>query len=405
MRIVITSNYSIGNETGSSKVAELLSKYLSKRNKVLFICLGKRYTTYNLGLNLSVIEVPNMDLKTVQIPLIDPITSYKVFKLLDLFKPDIIHAQNSMFVSKLAHIWARINNTPFIITFHHIPTEALYHLVPELSKNILASLVQKIYKNTSLKNVLNNTDGVIAVNKISYDSISSIDKNVRVKVINNGIEIENLKKIKVRIPNVKNKNFVFLGSYNDRKNQLLLIKAFKYLPQSYQLNLYGNKNTGGEYLKQMEEFVKIKKITNVTIHDFSKSIDQVFDRNDFLISASKKEAQSLVVIQAMASGKPIIGVENETISELVDESNGLILKRKISPKMFAKNIKIFVENCDYLKLSKKIRKDSRKFDIKIVILKIEKFYKSICNSYSKNSRGNIGNYYNKILEEIGIIKK
>ncbi len=40
------------------------------------------------------------------------------------------------------------------------------------------------------------------------------------------------------------------------------------------------------------------------------------------VSASKMEVQSLAIIEALASGSPVIGLGNETVDELVDETNG-----------------------------------------------------------------------------------
>ena len=53
MRIVITSNYELGNETGSAKVSETMSSKLSKRNKILFICLGKYFDESIKNKNLT----------------------------------------------------------------------------------------------------------------------------------------------------------------------------------------------------------------------------------------------------------------------------------------------------------------------------------------------------------------
>ena len=205
MKVVITSNYPVGSETGASRVAEMLVKYLSRKNDIAFICLGKKYSEEKISKNITVVKIPMFDFKMFQVPLITPIVMYKVFSFLDSFKPNIIHAQNSVFVSKISQLWSMINDVPYIITYHHIPTEALYHLAPSLSKNILGNLVQDIYKNTSLKNTLKNSDGIVAVNQTIYESIKTVDKNVKISIINNGIETKELSKIKIKKLNKNNR--------------------------------------------------------------------------------------------------------------------------------------------------------------------------------------------------------
>lgn len=405
MKVVITSNYPLSNETGASKVAELLSEYLSIKNEVVLICIGEKYSERKASKKLTIVTIPMIDFNYFQMPVITPIEIYKIFNFLDKFKPNIIHAQNTVLVSKLAQVWANINNVPYVITYHHVPTEAVYHIAPSLAKNKLGKIVQKIYKNTSLKNTLNNSDGVIALNKKIKDSVRTVNKKIKIEIINNGIETKELEKLKTKRPSKEKFNFIFLGSFSERKNQLYLLRVFKNLNYNYQLNLYGNKKTGGDYLTKLEKYVKGNKIKNVNIYDFTNDIISAFDKNDFLLSASKKEAQSLVILQAMAAGKPVIGLENESIDELVNSTNGLKVKKNTNPKLFANILEDFTKKCNYIELSKRIRLDSKKFSIEKTILKIEDFYKTICNSYSNNSRRNIGKYYNEILKKISIIQK
>lgn len=379
MKVVIISNYELGNETGSAKVAEDLANKLSNKNKVLLLCLGSKFRIYEKNKNLEILEVTSLVIKDIYIPIITPILMYQVFKKLDEFKPDIIHAQNSILVSSLTQIWSRLNSTPFVVTFHHVPSEPIKHLVPHLSKNMLLNLVQEIYKNTSLKQFLKKSDLAIAQNKIIYDSIRTIDNDIKIETINNGIEISELNKIKPRKYNGKY-NFVFLGSFNPRKNQIFLINTFKYLPKRFNLYLYGSFKTGGEYLDKVRNLVKKNKLTNVFLKDFEPDIKSVFERSDYLVSSSKKEAQSLVIIQALASGKPVIGLANETIDELITNKNGLCVSKKTTPSRFAREIIKFVEKSNYKKLSLQAIKDSKRFDINIVISKIEKCYQRLTNS-------------------------
>jgi glycosyltransferase involved in cell wall biosynthesis len=122
------------------------------------------------------------------------------------------------------------------------------------------------------------------------------------------------------------------------------------------------------------------KIGNINIYDFELNINKVFEKNDYLVSASKKEAQSLVIIQSLASGKPIIGISNETIDELINNTNGLAVKKGISPKNFARQIIKFTKENNYFALSKKCVEDSKKFDINLVVSKIEDCYQRLSNT-------------------------
>lgn len=383
MKVVITSNYELGNETGSAKVAEDLAKKLSVKNNVLLICLGTKFNSYKLSDSLEIVEVTSVAINNIYVPIITPILMYQVFRKLDLFAPKVIHAQNSILVSSLVQIWSKLNKVPFIVTFHHVPSEPIKHLLPSFSKNILLNLVQDIYKNTSLKQFLKNTNLAIAQNQLIHGSIRLVDKTISIEKINNGVEIKELNKIKPRRID-GNLNFVFLGTYAQRKNQLFLVKVFKYLPSNYILNLYGSFKSGGTYLEKIRGTITKYKLKNIHLYDFEKNVIKVFKENDFLVSASKKEAQSLVIIQSLASGKPVIGLSNETVDELINKSNGHSLPKNTSSKLFAKELVKFVETIDYKRLSKQCMKDSKKFDIDLIVSKIEDCYQSLTKTSSYN---------------------
>ncbi|MCJ7715789.1 MAG: glycosyltransferase, partial [Anaerolineales bacterium] len=55
-------------------------------------------------------------------------------------------------------------------------------------------------------------------------------------------------------------------------------------------------------------------------------------------SASTMEVQSLVVIEALASGTPVVGLSNETIDELVNDEVGAWLSKDNEPVDFARQI-------------------------------------------------------------------
>lgn len=383
MKVVITSNYELGNETGSAKVAEELSKKLSSKNQVLLICLGSRFNSYKLSNKLEVIEITSVNINGIYVPIITPILMYQVFRKLDLFGPDVIHAQNSILVSSLVQIWSKLNKIPFVVTFHHIPSEPIKHLLPSFSKNTLLKLVQDIYKNTSLKQFLKNSNLAIAQNELIYKSIRSVDKTISIEKINNGVEIKELNKIRPK-PTSRTLNFVFLGTYAQRKNQLFLVNAFTNLPNNYVLNLYGNFKSGGDYLDRIRKTISKYKIKNANLYNFENDIVKVFKKNDYLVSASKKEAQSLVIIQSLASGKPIIGLSNETVDELVNKSNGLSLPKNTSPRSFASELLEFIKKTDYEKLSMQCKKDSKRFDIDLVVSRLEDCYQRLAKSSSYN---------------------
>jgi len=151
-----------------------------------------------------------------------------------------------------------------------------------------------------------------------------------------------------------------MGSYMGNKNQEFLVKAFSYLPENYVLYLNGNIQTGLSYVKKLQRIIKKKNIQNVKIGGFLKQnmLLKQLKKSDYFVSASLKEVQSLSVIEALAAGKPVIALKNETINELIDNKNGLKLPQNITPEKFAGEIKKYTEknSKNYNQISKNCRK-------------------------------------------------
>jgi hypothetical protein len=69
-----------------------------------------------------------------------------------------------------------------------------------------------------------------------------------------------------------------------------------------------------------------------------EQIPKFLEEAHVFASASTMEVQSLVVIEALASGTPVVGLSNETIDELVDDQVGARVAKDQKPAEFAKQI-------------------------------------------------------------------
>jgi glycosyltransferase involved in cell wall biosynthesis len=83
------------------------------------------------------------------------------------------------------------------------------------------------------------------------------------------------------------------------------------------------------------------------------------------------EVQSLVIIEALASGTPVVGLSNETVDELVDASDGIRLSKDASPREFAAAVHKICElgEAEYRKLCENSRSRVNTLDWSIVMEK------------------------------------
>jgi glycosyltransferase involved in cell wall biosynthesis len=140
-------------------------------------------------------------------------------------------------------------------------------------------------------------------------------------------------------PNIESEEKVlsFVGFISERKNQSYLLEVMIHLPATYQLRLIGGALTPG-YERQLKRFRERHNLDNV--HFLGKipheEIPSKLAETHVFVSASTMEVQSLVIIEALASGTPVVGLTNETVEELVDDDVGCRLPRDAPPKEFAR---------------------------------------------------------------------
>ncbi len=400
MRIVIISNYRIGSESGVANVSENLCKALSKKYQVLYICLGDKYK-YSKSSGLTYLTIPSSPIRQGYIPKITPRTIEKLNQSIDDFSPDIIHAQNIVFVSVLALIWARKNNVPYITTFHSLPTEGVIWLYPKFKNEKIISTLD--YKLTTgyVRRFLENANLVIALNKAVKKSVLRVNKKVPVAVVNNGLDITPFNKLRIKTQTNK-VIFTYLGSYMEKKNQEYLIKVFSHLPSNHILELYGDLSSGEKYVKKLKRLIVKNKIKNVKIGKFlnRKGVLKQLEKTDYFVSASLKEAQSLVVVESLASGTPVIGLENETTTEIINNKNGLLLPKSTSPENFAEKLTTYINKnkSTYKKTALFCRKSVERFDIDTVTKELEKIYQNLINT-KRNSDIKDKNQYLHLIPE------
>jgi hypothetical protein len=98
-----------------------------------------------------------------------------------------------------------------------------------------------------------------------------------------------------------------------------------------------------------------------------------------LVSASKMEVQSLVVIEALASGTPVVGLANETVDELVDESVGCRVPSEATPEAFARCVERIcaLPQSEYDRLCENARRRVETLDWSVVVGRTSDAYEKI----------------------------
>ncbi|MCC7561921.1 MAG: glycosyltransferase family 4 protein [Methanobrevibacter arboriphilus] len=190
--------------------------------------------------------------------------------------------------------------------------------------------------------VLKRADVVLAVSEslkeeILKTNIPNIEKNVRLnwntvdinefKIANNDSDHHSKNnsnynfKNELNIP--KDKPIIlFVGNIIKRKNVATIIDAKKQLKSGCVLVVVGD----GPLLNSLKEKVKVENVEDVIFTGARNDIANVIQSSDLLILPSYSESFGLVLIEALACGKPVIGSNVGGIKEIITDDVGLLVE-------------------------------------------------------------------------------
>ena len=116
---------------------------------------------------------------------------------------------------------------------------------------------------------------------------------------------------------------VFPGRFAPEKNLPLLLQAFARLGSPYHLLLIGGKRTA-------------RPTPNVTMLPYrrdSRELAQLIASADALVHAGTKETFGLVILEAMACGRPVVAARAGAFPELIDDSVGILAEPNSATSM------------------------------------------------------------------------
>lgn len=333
----------------------------------------KRLEEFKKELQENQISIKNIEFSRNPIKLKNLKAYKQTKKILNDEQFDIVHCHTPIcgVITRLACKKARRRGTKVIYTAHG------FHF----------------YKNAPIKNWMiyypiekalsKYTDCLITINKEDYELAKKNFKKCKKIELVNGAGI-NIEKFSTDLPNEpKNKlmqnlnlekdDFVILqvGELNKNKNQILAIETMNKLAKTnkkIKLLLVGK--------GKLEQFYKNKIIeynlqNNVYVLGYRQDVPKLMKISNILLSLSYREGLPVNVIEAMASGLPVIATNCRGNRDLIfDGENGYIINNN----------------------------DMRKLEEKIIFLQQNE---TVCNYFRLQTQKLVKNYgFNKIEERL-----
>ena len=239
---------------------------------------------------------------------------------------------------------------------HNIPTYVTAH----------GSDMFELYKNQPLmrptiKKVLSDADRVLAVsNALKHEIIATGVVGIadKTRIFWNSVDIDKFTpdgddSFKKEYKLADKPIVLFVGNLIKRKNVESLLEAKKIANSDYYLVIVGD----GPLFKKLRKKADEDNIRDVIFTGARNDVEKIIPGCDVLILPSFSESFGLVLIEALACGKPVIGSNVGGITEIITDDVGLFVNpNKVSS--IAKSIDTII-NDDGLRLALSMNARSR----------------------------------------------
>jgi len=337
MRVTYISLFKPGMGGGEGRVAYELARHFAARHDAVLICPADRTGLYEEDSGLKVFGIQSAGAGEFHIPALSGKAVRGMFDFLDAFNPDVVHAHEPTLMGLIGQIWAKMNLVPFVHTSHVLPGKVLeFGATDALDIKLLQGSLSESVTRRALTDFYDNCDAVIALNQPALAAFREFGYHGKVFVIPNGRDLARYRSSVPADVGAAVKKLSFIGYISERKNQVYLIDALQHLPDHYQLQLIG-KPLNPDYGRHLRQYCEARGLKNVVFAGQvpHEEVPSRLESTHVFVSASKMEVQSLVVLEALASGTPVVGLSNETTIELVDEEVGHLLPKDAPPQEFA----------------------------------------------------------------------
>lgn len=214
-------------------------------------------------------------------------------------------------------------------------------------------------RDSSKKDTLRWATGVYSVSEYAKRYIAKFCKH-KVRVLHNAVEDFNDGYKKEYLKGGK-LHILMLGTFNPRKAFGVAVEAIKMLPKNYQeqvdLTIAGEMFKTDEYCYQpvLDDMAKLPHARHVGLITDLKVKADAYKNADIVIVPSTDESCSLVVLEAMMMGVPVIVSNNVGAKYLVDKSNGWIFKTGDAGALAKILLKILENKADIAAMGKAAR--------------------------------------------------
>ncbi len=307
----------------------------------------------------------------------------EVRKIINDFKPDVIHIQSMLGIGRATILYGKKLGIPVVATNHAMPENLIDNLrllapFARTVSSVLKSYAARFHSNADY--VTFPTQAAIDIFS-DYGSVSP-----PIQAISNGVDLSRFSPGKVSaktrkkfgLPNDR-PILTYLGRLDSEKHLSVLLRAAAKIlsKQKAHVLIIGSGNDW-ENLRWLARDLNISNHVSFTGKVIDEEITELHKAATVFCMPSPAELQSIATLEAMASGAPVVVVDQGAVHELCEDGkNGYVCKTDDEDDMAAKITAILKDKSLQKKMSARSLAIAKKHDISKTLDKFEKIYKQL----------------------------
>jgi glycosyltransferase involved in cell wall biosynthesis len=244
-----------------------------------------------------------------------------VARILDDVQPDAVHFQSHFVVGRGLSQEARARGIRLVATNHTMPENMIEHTT--LPKFLQPLLVKWAWWDAG--KILKRADAVTTPTRRAAEYLEEAIDIHGVHAIGNGVRVSDYTP---RMEPRSSNRIVFVGRVTGEKRIDVLLRAVALLPESvdWELEIVGDGDQRHHLERLAGQLGIAEKVTFAGLVS-DEALKQAYTRADVLAMPSTAELQSIVTMEAMSSGLPVVAADAMALPHLVhDGENGYLFR-------------------------------------------------------------------------------
>jgi len=290
---------------------------------------------------------------------------------------DVVHVHHPFLSGRLALRYCRPQGIPIVFTNH-----TRYDLYAQAYLPMLPDQIGTSFLQAYLPSFCREVDLVIAPSEGLRRVLRELEVEAEIEVIPNGVDLGPLQAAIDPIPRqelgVPDEDvlLIYTGRVGPEKNLTFLVRAFAGAQAGYaeaSLLIVGAGSELDNLRDQVERSGLAGKVRLVGLVPY-EDIPRYLKAADAFVTASITEVHPLSVIEALAAGLPVVGIESPGVGDTIrDGHNGLLAPHDL-PAYTAKLTRLLSDPATRQRLTANAAESAQAYDIQRTSLMVEEHY-------------------------------